>query len=154
MDLFDGSLMRNVLRSWIGGVLSCAVVAVCGVPLLAQAGGMLPEHVIVLSIDGLMPETYVDGDTGFPAPNVRELAAKGCASLGIAPIFPSLTYPNHTTIVTGVSPIRHGIDENHQFDPFGKLNSSWYNYAEMNTLPTLWDLVRQPAASPRPYSGR
>jgi predicted AlkP superfamily pyrophosphatase or phosphodiesterase len=116
---------------------------VCCAPLLAQGDATLPEHVIVLSIDGLMPETYSGGDTGFPAPNVRELAAKGCASPGIAPIFPSVTYPNHTTIVTGVSPIRHGIDENFQFDPFRKLSSGWYNYAEMITVPTLWDLVRQ-----------
>ncbi len=46
------------------------------------------------------------------APNLKALAARGVRSEGLIPSYPSLTFPNHYTIVTGLRPDRHGIVSN------------------------------------------
>ena len=45
-------------------------------------------------------------------------------------MLPSVTYPDHTTLITGVWPEEHGIYNNALFDPDRKLNGAWYWYAE------------------------
>ena len=52
-----------------------------------------------------------------------------------------MTYPSHTTLVTGVSPARHGILANRPFDPTGRNAGGWYWYAEDIRVPTLWDVA-------------
>ncbi len=46
-------------------------------------------------------------------------------------------------MITGVSPAKHGIYENHPFDPFGKNQGGWYWYAEDIKVPTLWEAVNK-----------
>ncbi|XP_061347626.1 uncharacterized protein LOC133293108 [Gastrolobium bilobum] len=51
-------------------------------------------------------------------PNIGRLIANGTeAETGLIPVFPSLTFPNHYSIVTGLYPAYHGIINNHFFDP-------------------------------------
>lgn len=50
------------------------------------------------------------------APNLKALAARGVRSEGLIPSYPSLTFPNHYTIVTGLRPDRHGIVSNTMLD--------------------------------------
>jgi predicted AlkP superfamily pyrophosphatase or phosphodiesterase len=52
---------------------------------------------------------------------------------------PTVTYPSHTTILTGVWPAKHGIYSNVVTDPLGKNLDGWYWYAEDIRVPTLWD---------------
>ena len=85
------------------------------------AGGMLqgdvvplPELVILLSIDGL-GATYVD-DPRLSLPALRGLIARGARVRRLSAVFPTVTWPCHTSIVTGVGPARHGVLGNFVFD--------------------------------------
>jgi predicted AlkP superfamily pyrophosphatase or phosphodiesterase len=53
-------------------------------------------------------------------------------------VLPTLTYPSHTTLVTGVAPGTHGIGNNLTFDPGQKNQAGWYWYAADVRVPTLW----------------
>ena len=52
-------------------------------------------------------------------------------------MLPTVTYPSHTTLITGVPPARHGIYDNQIFDPEGRSNGAWYWYANAIKVPTL-----------------
>ncbi|KAL4278298.1 hypothetical protein GQ457_03G046670 [Hibiscus cannabinus] len=53
-----------------------------------------------------------------PTPNIHRLIENGTeAEMGLIPVFPSLTFPNHYSIVTGLYPAYHGIINNHFIDP-------------------------------------
>jgi predicted AlkP superfamily pyrophosphatase or phosphodiesterase len=103
-----------------------------------------PAPVVLLSIDGLKPDYVTEADKhGLKIPNLRRLLREGAHATGVIPAFPTVTYPNHTTMVTGVSPSRHGIFANTPFDPYGKNNDGWYWYAEDIKVPTLWEAARK-----------
>jgi predicted AlkP superfamily pyrophosphatase or phosphodiesterase len=68
--------------------------------------------VLLISIDGWRWD-YLDR---LDAPFLRRLAARGVRSEGLVPVFPSLTFPNHYTVVTGLRPARHGIISNSMVD--------------------------------------
>lgn len=52
-------------------------------------------------------------------PNIGRLIANGTeAELGLIPVFPTLTFPNHYSIVTGLYPAYHGIINNYFVDPY------------------------------------
>jgi predicted AlkP superfamily pyrophosphatase or phosphodiesterase len=61
---------------------------------------------------------------------------------GVNGVGPTVTYPSHTTLITGVSPAKHGIYSNTTFDPEQKNLEGWYWYTEDIKVPTLWDLAR------------
>ncbi|XP_015571797.1 venom phosphodiesterase 2 [Ricinus communis] len=53
-----------------------------------------------------------------PTPNIHRLINNGTeAETGLVPVFPTLTFPNHYSIVTGLYPAYHGIINNHFVDP-------------------------------------
>jgi predicted AlkP superfamily pyrophosphatase or phosphodiesterase len=96
--------------------------------------------VMLISIDGLKPEAIVEADShGLKVPNLRAFLTDGVYSTGVRGVLPTLTYPSHTSIMTGVSPARHGIYSNTTFDPLGRNQQGWYWYAEDVKVPTLWD---------------
>lgn len=96
--------------------------------------------VVLISIDGLKPEYLLEADKyGLKIPNLRRLLAEGTHASAVAGVVPTVTYPSHTTMVTGVAPARHGIVANSPFDPFSKNMGGWYWYAEDIKVPTLWD---------------
>jgi predicted AlkP superfamily pyrophosphatase or phosphodiesterase len=96
--------------------------------------------VVVLSIDGLSPDYLLSADRyGLRVPELRRLLAEGAHASGVLGVLPSVTYPSHTTLVTGVSPAKHGIYYNSTFDPLARNLEGWYWYAEDLKVPTLWD---------------
>lgn len=100
--------------------------------------------VVLISIDGLKPDYVLEADKHkLKIPNLRRLTSEGAHASGVVAAFPTVTYPNHTTMVTGVSPSKHGILANTPFDPFGKNQGGWYWYAEDIRVPTLWDAASQ-----------
>jgi predicted AlkP superfamily pyrophosphatase or phosphodiesterase len=85
-----------------------AAAALWVVSLAAQASPIL----ILISFDGWRWD-YIDRAA---VPNLKALAARGVRSEGLIPSFPTVTFPNHYTIVTGLVPDRHGIVGNAMFD--------------------------------------
>src|SRR5688500_12944548 len=65
------------------------------------------RHVVIISIDGF-PGWALD-DPRLPVPTLRRLAAQGAVAKGMRPVNPSVTWPNHTSMVTGVTPSKHGV---------------------------------------------
>ena len=71
------------------------------------------HSVLLVSIDGFRPDYLGKGMT----PNLDRIAAGGVRAQWMNPSFPSLTFPNHYTIVTGLRPDHHGIVHNTMSDP-------------------------------------
>ncbi|HKA16796.1 MAG TPA: ectonucleotide pyrophosphatase/phosphodiesterase [Blastocatellia bacterium] len=96
--------------------------------------------IVLISIDGLKPDYVIDADKhGLKIPNLRRILAEGAHASGVTGVLPTVTYPSHATMVTGVSPAAHGIIANSPFDPFSKNMNGWYWYADDLKVPTLWD---------------
>jgi hypothetical protein len=99
--------------------------------------------VVLISIDGLKPEYLRQADSlGLRIPTLRQLMRSGASARGVRGVLPTLTYPSHATLVSGVSPARHGIEANTTFDPLQRNQSGWYWYAEDIRVSTLWDAVQ------------
>jgi predicted AlkP superfamily pyrophosphatase or phosphodiesterase len=112
--------------------------------MLATAIGEAAPKVIVISIDGLKGTTLASlAKRNLKTPNLNEMLEKGAVSEGLEGVFPTVTYPSHTTLVTGRSPAVHGILGNTLFDPERKMNGAWYWYNEQIAVPTLWDLAKK-----------
>ncbi|GAC1655350.1 MAG: ectonucleotide pyrophosphatase/phosphodiesterase [Gemmatimonadaceae bacterium] len=95
---------------------------------------------MLVSIDGLRPDYVFNSDRyGLKIPTLRRFVREGSAASGVVGVVPTVTYPSHATLVTGVSPARHGIYANTTFDPLGKNFGGWYWYAEDIRVPTIWD---------------
>ena len=119
------------LRAFVRAVL--ALVLVCPCLAAAQTGGLNPalplvhvdhgpnsaraqsrHYVVVVSLDGFRWD-YAKREN---ATHLLALAKEGVwAPNGMLPSFPSLTFPNHFTIVTGLYPEHHGLVANNFFDP-------------------------------------
>ncbi len=124
------------------------------VSVLAAAGGALAlgpasraaarPLVVLVSIDGLRPDYVVEADRyGVAIPNLRRMLAAGSHATGLVGVLPTVTYPSHATLVTGVAPARHGIVANKPFDPAGRNLDGWFWYAEDIRVPTLWDAAER-----------
>lgn len=70
-------------------------------------------YVILVSFDGFRPEYLQRLDL----PNFNRVMQAGVRAEGMIPVFPSLTFPNHYSIVTGLYADRHGIVSNAFWDP-------------------------------------
>jgi predicted AlkP superfamily pyrophosphatase or phosphodiesterase len=72
-----------------------------------------PASLILISFDGWRWDYQQKG----PAPNLEKLIARGVRAERLIPSFPSKTFPNHYSVVTGLYPAHHGIVANNIFDP-------------------------------------
>lgn len=97
------------------------------------------RHLILVSIDGLRPELYLD--PASPAREIAALADRGARARAAEPVFPSVTYPNHASIVTGMRPARHGILFNVLFEPDGR-RGRWYERAADLRATPIWEWAR------------
>ena len=114
------------------------VLALC--PALLWSQTRPAKYVVLITIDGLRPEFYLDSSWGMV--NLRHLMANGVAAKGVNPMFPSVTYPDHTTLITGVTPARHGIYFNAPFRPRGEAGQSYVYYDSIRTK-TLFDAMKK-----------
>lgn len=111
-------------------------------PVAAPSPGRPADHVILITIDGFRPAVYRDAvGEGVTLPNLQSLREGGSAADGVMVSYPSMTYPSHTSIVTGVSPSRHGIVSNTIFDP-GTGSRMWYFENKAVKTPAIWDVAR------------
>ena len=73
-----------------------------------QAADVADRHVVVITIDGL--PAYLMDDPQSSLPVIRGLADSGVTATGGMRVSnPSVTWPNHTTLMTGVHPDQHGV---------------------------------------------
>ncbi|WP_421839266.1 alkaline phosphatase family protein [Novosphingobium sp.] len=99
--------------------------------------------VLLISIDGLRPGDVLDAEArGLRVETLRRFMTEGAYATGVVGVLPSVTYPSHTTLITGVSPAKHGIVNNTTYDPTQINQSGWFWYAEDNKARTLWDAAR------------
>ncbi len=103
---------------------------------------------ILVTLDGLLPDSYEHPDAhGLKIPTLRSLVARGASSDGALTVFPSVTYPSHTSMTTGVSPGAHGIVGNRTFDPLEEDDQEGWRcqYAEDIRRDPIW---RPPSSAP------
>jgi predicted AlkP superfamily pyrophosphatase or phosphodiesterase len=122
----------SIKRPWLIPVLFLLLLA--GMPGAGQAGGpAVPRgsggqnaqhqldkpHLVLVSIDGYRwdyPDIHV-------TPAISRIIAEGMRAERLIPVFPTLTFPNHYSIATGLLPARHGLVANEFPDP---ATGSWY----------------------------
>src|ERR1700728_5113478 len=94
---------------------------------VAQSSSAKPiQHVFIVSVDGMKPESYTEPDAhGLKVPTLREMVRNGASSDGVQSVMPTVTYPSHTSMVTGMNPRAHGIFTNPAWDP---LNQNYGGY--------------------------
>jgi predicted AlkP superfamily pyrophosphatase or phosphodiesterase len=95
-------------KSPVALLVMVAVLAVAAFHSPAAEKADQSQHVVVVCIDGLA--AYLLDDPKAPLPTIHRLAKAGCmAEGGMKVSNPSVTWPNHTTLVTGVRPEKHGV---------------------------------------------
>ncbi|MBI2500973.1 MAG: alkaline phosphatase family protein [Deltaproteobacteria bacterium] len=98
-----------------------------------------PDHLIIISIDGLKREYLLQQDQlGLEIPTLAALMATGSYAASVESVYPSVTYPAHTTIVTGVTPAKHGVDQNLMFDPKDPIAEKYYWDSRSIRAKTIW----------------
>ncbi len=110
----------------------------CFIPLFGMTQNI--DHVILISIDGFRPDFY--REEKWPTPNLKMLASHGVSADNVRTIFPSSTYPSHTTLITGVLPKRHGIYYNTVIEDDGRPGQWIYNFQEIQAR-TLWQAAKE-----------
>ncbi len=110
------------------------------------AADLSDRIVVMISVDGLAG-FYLD-DPKAEMPTIRALAADGARSSRMKASTPTVTWPNHTTLVTGVNPAHHGVVGNNYFDrETGKrvrlIADPVYSKEEIVKVPTIYDLAKQ-----------
>jgi predicted AlkP superfamily pyrophosphatase or phosphodiesterase len=115
--------------------LFCACLAVASASLTAQQAPPL----VLISIDGMKPEYVTQADQhGLKIPVLRVYLKEGSYAEGVVGVVPTVTYPSHTTMVTGVWPAEHGVFDNTVFDPLGEHPNTWYwDFSDIK-VPTLY----------------
>ncbi|MCE2543091.1 MAG: alkaline phosphatase family protein [Acidobacteria bacterium] len=133
---------RRQIAALAGGLLLAAGLSGCGPDVSTESGppAAAPRtsggtggvnhpavasrpHVVLISFDGFRPD-YLDR---FDTPAFDRLAARGLRAAGLISVFPSLTFPGHYSIATGLYPEAHGIVANRFHDP---VRNDEFNYRE------------------------
>ena len=101
--------------------------------------------VILVSIDGF--PAYMLQDPRLPVPNLRRLMAEGASAERLIPVNPTVTWPNHASMVTGVPPASHSVLYNGLLmrGSAGEVPrvEPWRDKAEMVLAPTVYDIAHK-----------
>jgi predicted AlkP superfamily pyrophosphatase or phosphodiesterase len=119
--------MTKPYRLFISFFVISAAIAACSNYQSKNSShryGLKPT-VILVSLDGFRWD-YLEK---FAAPNLQALAQNGVRAKALIPAFPTKTFPNHYTIVTGLYPEHHGIIANTMYDPEFEAKFSMSNRA-------------------------
>lgn len=122
------------------------LVAALLIPAASFAPPASVSRVVLISVDGLWSGDLARAESlGLRLPVLDSLARAGALAAGVIGSVPSVTYPSHTTMITGVRPARHGIYANRR--PWmptdtGPAGEAWYWEADLIRVPTLFDAAR------------
>jgi predicted AlkP superfamily pyrophosphatase or phosphodiesterase len=117
--------------------------------VLADTAAAEPKKdhcVILISLDGLAG-FYLD-DPKAELPTLRKLADEGARAEGMVCSFPTVTWPNHTTLVTGVKPGKHGVIGNSYLDrstaeSVGLILDPLFDMEQVVKVPTVFDVAHR-----------
>lgn len=122
---------------------SCASVSAIILSLwlfTVSANSKLPT--ILISIDGFSQD-YL---TRFELPNLSTFTQQGVVAEALIPVFPSKTFPNHLSIVTGVYPVGHGIIGNafyrEEVDKIYKMGDGSHDSTWLTAKP-IWTIAEE-----------
>lgn len=112
---------------------------------LAAAQPRKDHCVILISVDGLAD--FYFNDPRADMPTIRRLAAAGARAEGLVCSFPTVTWPNHTTLVTGVPPGKHGVIGNNYLDratgeKVALIIDPLFDKDEIVRTPTIYDVAQ------------
>jgi len=136
-------IRAQLFRSPVGFIL---VLLFACLPLVSTAATSDPDRLVVMiSVDGLAG-FYFD-DPKAEMPTIRALAAEGARASSMKASTPTVTWPNHTTLVTGMNPARHGVVGNNYFDRATRkkvtlISDPVYDKEQIVKTPTLYDLAK------------
>ena len=124
----------------------CAIVLVaCATPVFLHAATTSHKQrtVVVISLDGF--PAYALDDPRLPIPTLRKLAREGTFAASMRPVNPTVTWPNHTAIVTGVEPSEHQVLFNGLLtrpkDGGRPSIEPWREKEKMVHAPTIYDIA-------------
>jgi len=143
------SIRLRARKSWeIGFVLVVALAwgAVSAVEARGQGSPRAEapaRHVVVISVDGMGAQFYMSPPSDLRIPHLLRMKSEGSFAEAVEGIYPTVTYPSHTTIVTGRLPAEHGIYTNLSSREAGKNPHDWFWFANAIKIRTLWDEARQ-----------
>src|SRR5215216_473726 len=131
--------MAHRLRHASAAMLLLLLAVVVG-PLAAQPRTPASaHHIVLISLDGFTARALAD--PALPLPTLRRLAKAGAMSKVMTPVNPTVTWANHTAIISGVTPAKHGVIFNgllvHEPGMPPK-TEPWRDKAEMVRAPTLY----------------
>lgn len=115
------------------------------VPCASIAAAPASDRIVVMiSVDGLPADALDDPQADLPT--IRAIAAGGARAKGMTAVSPSVTWPNHTTLVTGVYPAHHGVVGNNYLDrATGKhvvlISDPVLDKDQIVRAPTIYDLA-------------
>lgn len=143
--------MAKILRlsgaAAISALFVCAAVFIFGQTPSAgkTTQAARPEHVILISVDGMPPDYYTAPEKlGLRVPTLTMMKQEGAHAEGMEGVYPTVTYPQHTTMVTGLRPAEHGIVQNRIFEaPSEPQTRYWYWYAKALKAETLWTVAKK-----------
>lgn len=127
-----GSLVCVLLAGWLAACGDAGQGSATGETRAAAGGGTggsnsergeARPYLVLVSIDGFRFD-YLDR---HPVPALNRLAASGVRARALRPVYPTLTFPNHYSIATGLWPAHHGIVANN-FP--GDDHGEWYAYKD------------------------
>lgn len=103
------------------------------------------QHVILISLDGF--PAWLWKDESLMVPNLRKLAAEGASTRAMTVSNPSITWINHTTLVTGVNPRKHGVLFNGLLVRQGPGKppkiEQWVDKTQLVFAPTIYDIAHE-----------
>ena len=100
---------------------------------------MESKYLIVISFDAVSSD---DIDKLEKLDNFKYLMDNGSVIKNVESVYPTLTYPAHATIMTGMYPKNHGIINN-TLNKFSDINPDWYWYRKYVKTKTLYDLASE-----------
>ncbi|MEQ8204724.1 MAG: ectonucleotide pyrophosphatase/phosphodiesterase, partial [Woeseia sp.] len=123
--------MNSMIIRFVGQF--AAMLSIASMLLTAASGFAADEeraqqpYLLLISIDGFRH----DYQARYPTPALDRISERGVRAESVQPAWPSLTFPNHYSIVTGLYPADHGIVANEFPDD---LRESWYRYKDSATV--------------------
>lgn len=101
------------------------------------------KHLIVISEDSMV---FEDLETLKTLPNFSKIWEKTARVNRTRSLYPSITYPCHTSMSTGVYPDRHGIVNNEQ-NVLGEVSSTWHFFRDDVNVPDIFDAAKKQGLS-------